>query len=228
MAVRNVDPLLLHPKQREACRGLANALGRESIPLAVFEGWRSPQRQADLYVQDRVPSWKGAKGRHVTRSRPWVGRHSYGLACDYVFFLPGKGWTWKEPEKGMWDRFDKLARENGLESLEFERPHVQLAGIKLSDLRAGIYPAGGDTTWANNMRAAIAAWGPEPVLATVEGVAFDWPRAPKSPTIGLPPVQEKAPTPDLYIHEPDRSWAVPDSYVYDEETAAMCLVSPVA
>jgi hypothetical protein len=52
----------------------------------------------------------------------------------------------------------------GLESLSFERPHLQWAKARLADLQSGIYPAGGDATWqaAVGQRPPLAPLAPKP------------------------------------------------------------------
>jgi peptidoglycan L-alanyl-D-glutamate endopeptidase CwlK len=211
---------------RDARRALAADLSAAGIPLQPFEGWRPAQRQADLYIQDRVPSWKGNPNVHVTFSRPWIGRHVYGLADDWVYLVNGN-WTWTEPEKGMWDEFDKRAEAVGLESVKFERPHVQLAGIKLSDLLAGKYPDGGDSSWANNLAHEVNTWGRSPKIVVVEGVEFKWMGAPPVPATNVmaPPVPAAVPTTDPHVLSPGRAWEVPPDYLFDEEQA-MCVAVP--
>ena len=202
----NRDPLLLHPTMRAAVRELAQLLAEADIPLRLYEGWRGPDRQAELYLQGRAPG-HGTPGVHVTQSMPWIGRHQYGLASDFVFWV--NGWTWVEPEHGMWDEYDKLAPKAGLVSVPFERPHVQLAGVALSDLLLGKYPDGGDLSWRNNFVAAVATWKPR-----TEG-GFTWRSAPP-----LPPDTSHV---DELTAE-GRAWAVPPGYVFDEERG-MCLIS---
>lgn len=211
----NSDLALLHPTMRQGVLSMNSMLAAAKIPLKLYEGWREPARQAELYVKTRVPG-KGKMGPpHVTFSKPWVGRHQYGLAADYVFWVNGK-WTWVEPEKGMWDEFDRLDTSCGLESVKFERPHVQLANIKLSDLVAGRYPDGGDASWSDNLTASIKAWGSKPYHVDIGGVGFDWPSAPPAPVVS-----------DTHTEEPGRVWEVPAGYYYDEERGMCLIASPL-
>ena len=153
---RNVDTSMLHPAFRKALKGLVSDLGSADIPLFVFEAFRTPTRQAFLYAQGRT-----RPGPIVTYAQPWYSYHQYGLAVDMVFGGPGK-WTWDEPKKGMWKKFHELAKNNGLMPLDFETPHVQLAGTSSNALSEGKYPDGGDENWAETLASMIAAWSGHP------------------------------------------------------------------
>lgn len=153
---RNTDLSILHPVVRTAVTAVLEELQQHSIPLFVFEAFRSPERQAFLYDQGR-----GSPGRIVTYADAWRSYHQYGLAVDFVFGGPGK-WTWKEPKKGMWNKLHEIGAKHGLMRLEFETPHLQLAGTSSNALLKGVYPSGGDKAWSSNLRAAIAAWQAEP------------------------------------------------------------------
>jgi peptidoglycan LD-endopeptidase CwlK len=123
---------LLHPEFAGRLAQLLGALGTEQIPLAVFETARSPMRQEQLYARGRDPM--GADyGRTVTRARAYESAHQWGLAADLVFLIHGQ-WTWDEPGQGQWARMGVLAHQAGLETLSFERPHVQVAGFVGKDL----------------------------------------------------------------------------------------------
>jgi peptidoglycan L-alanyl-D-glutamate endopeptidase CwlK len=153
---RNTNSKLLHPRFRAALSELEKDLTAAEIPLFVFEGVRTPVRQAYLYAQGRT-----SPGSIVTYARPWSSYHQYGLAVDMVFGGPGK-WTWVEPKKGMWKKFHDLARKRGLAPLDFETPHIQIVGTSSNALSQGKYPEGGDESWAETLASMIAAWGGEP------------------------------------------------------------------
>ena len=144
----NSDPALLHPKLREAVATLLSQLNHEGHAFALFEGYRSPERQEWLWSQGRT-----RPGNIVTHAQPWASMHQYGLAADLVLRVGGE-WSWAS-DPGWW-RLDKLAAERGLETLTFERPHVQLAGLKLARLEEGDWPDGGDATWLNNLHSHYA------------------------------------------------------------------------
>ncbi len=151
---RNADVTLLHPAFRTAVVDVQNKLNAEGIPFKVFEAFRYPERQADLFAQGRT-----RPGAIVTKAGPWLSYHQYGLGVDFVLYENGS-WSWDTAgAKGKWwARMQELGRQKGLEALSFELPHLQLAGLKIERLLAGDYPPGGDDTWAENLDAAIRGW----------------------------------------------------------------------
>ena len=166
LLTRTADPALLHPAFRSALQDhLLPKLAQEGIPLALFEGFRNPERQADLYCHGRVAGI-GSLGHYVTWDIAWTSHHQYGLAADLVFFLGGK-WTWDEPKPGMWKRYQEIATSYGLLAVKdktgriLEWPHCQLAWPTVK-LRAGEYPPGGDQTWSENFNVAVMRWGDQP------------------------------------------------------------------
>jgi len=118
------DMTLLRKPFREQVEALLGMLAKENIPLAVYETVRSPLRQSLLYAVGRVET-EPHFGRTITRARPYESAHQFGLAVDLVFRINGK-WTWEEPEWGLWDRMQELAKAAELETLSFEKPHVQI------------------------------------------------------------------------------------------------------
>jgi peptidoglycan L-alanyl-D-glutamate endopeptidase CwlK len=162
---RNVDLALLHPTVRGAVEAVLAQLAAESIPLFVFEAFRSPVRQQHLFAQGRTDP-----GNIVTHQDAWGSYHQYGLAVDLVFNGPGK-WSWEEPSRGMWDRMHAIAADHGLERLGFETPHIQIVNTSSANLRTGRYPAGGDEVWAENLAGAIAAWNGTPPAPPMPAIA---------------------------------------------------------
>lgn len=154
--VRSTDLNFLHPVFREKLQAVLKDLAAAKIPLFVFEAFRGPERQAYLYAQGRT-----RKGPIVTYARPWRSFHQYGLAVDLVFGGPGK-WTWNEPRRGAWEKMHKIGHAHGLMPLDFETPHLQLAGYTSEALYAGAYPPGGDPAWTDNLNAVIARWKDTP------------------------------------------------------------------
>ena len=153
--MRLTSTILLHPSFRERIAHVYKSLEDESIPLALYEGVRTPWRQAELYARGRTTGG----GKIVTRAKAWQSFHQYGLAVDFVFEAPDGGWTWDEPVSGMWDRYHEIARAAGLEPLSSERPHVQLPW-SIADLRAGRLPPGGeDTEWERWIADQAERWG---------------------------------------------------------------------
>lgn len=158
MASRDAEWNHIHPMVRAKVKTLVERLAAENIPFQVFEGFRSPERQRQLFAQGRT-----APGAIVTRAKPWQSYHQYGLAADLVLRVDGQ-WSWDDagPRAAWWRRMLDLAHELGLESLSWEKPHVQLPGLTLSGLQQGNYPVEGDETWAENLGTAILAWDGTP------------------------------------------------------------------
>lgn len=137
----------LHPQMRVAAEAVVDELRRAGVPFRLFESYRSPERQAKLY----------AKYPRVTKARPWYSMHQYGCACDFVINADGvKPWSTKTDEHKRWW---KLLHEAGdryeLRHLSWEKPHMQMANVEISELRDGVYPAGGDDPWVWNLRQAM-------------------------------------------------------------------------
>lgn len=152
------DLSLLHPLLREPLGEVIRQLAIESIPFRPFEAYRTPARQAYLYAQGRT-----RPGSIVTKSQPWSSLHQYGLGVDMVLWVDEK-WSWDDhgPLQDWWDRLYELAHQFGLDPLSFEKPHLQVHGITLSDLRVGSFPGGGDDSWWNNLKSNIASWRTTP------------------------------------------------------------------
>src|SRR4051812_27970441 len=140
---RDTDRSHLHPLLRSRLVDLDARVGDAGLHLMLYEGARSPFRQAELYARGRT---EGERGKTVTRARAWESFHQFGLAGDYVFRDADGRWSGEEPRPGAWAMFAKLAAASGLRTLSFERPHVELP-VSLHDLQAGRFPAGGDDLW---------------------------------------------------------------------------------
>jgi peptidoglycan LD-endopeptidase CwlK len=151
---RNNDLNLLHPVIREAVKHVINVLNNEGIPFEVFEAFRSPERQKYLYSQGRL-----APGNIVTYAQAWRSYHQYGLAVDLVLKINNQ-WSWddKGEKKVWWKRMHQVGQEHGLQCLDFETPHMQIAGTNIDALFHGRYPENGDENWAENLESAILSW----------------------------------------------------------------------
>lgn len=154
---READPLHLHPAFRRPALALEAELSAAGIPLRLYEGARSPFRQAELFAIGRAAGC-GEYGKTKTRSLAWESYHQFAVAADFVFLVNGK-WTWEEPRKGMWAEFQARATKVGLRFLSFEKPHVELT-ISLSALQRGVFPDdGGDSSWRDWMEGQVEIWG---------------------------------------------------------------------
>ncbi len=144
----------LHPDFRRKVMELQKRLITENIPMKLFEGFRSPQRQCHLYSKGRT-----GPGNIVTQAAPWWSAHQYGLAADFVRFENGS-WNWNNEttqQRKDWERYHEIAQEIGLETIAWEIHHVQIPGISVASLASGNIPAG-DESWAENMIKFINAY----------------------------------------------------------------------
>ncbi len=153
----------LAPSFRGRVQRLLERLASEELPFRMFEAFRTPVRQDWLYQQGRT-----RPGSVVTKARAWESYHQYGLAADFVLWLDGR-WSWDAAGEraSWWKRLHKLGRALELEPVSFEMPHLQQAGLKLADLKAGRLPETGDESWWDTLEAAAAGWTgtpPSPVL----------------------------------------------------------------
>jgi peptidoglycan L-alanyl-D-glutamate endopeptidase CwlK len=167
-SMRRGDLVALHPIMREAVAELLKNFQSEELPFRVYEAFRSPVRQAWLYDQGRTPARPGAV---VTYAQAWDSYHQYGLAVDFVLWLNG-AWSWNSLgiNVGRWERLQALGKKVGLETLKFETPHLQVAGMLIEDLRKGKFPGDGDDSWRNNLEGAIISWSgtpPSPSIASL-------------------------------------------------------------
>lgn len=151
---RNTDLTLLHPLFREAIMNVLNAFKTENLPFEVFEAYRWPERQHYLYSQGRTIA-----GNIVTYVDAWKSYHQYGLAVDFVLKINNQ-WSWDTSgeKKVWWQRMHEIGKSFGLEKLDFEAPHLQLAGTSMTAIYGGAYPPNGDESWAENFESAIISW----------------------------------------------------------------------
>ena len=96
--VREMD--MLYPPFRVRVELLLKDARAAGLPAAVFETFRSAERQASLF----------RLGRTKLRSN---GMHHYGVACDVVF-LDGDGhFTWNAAS-GLWEQLGAAGKKHGL------------------------------------------------------------------------------------------------------------------
>lgn len=85
MAKRLFNPDLLYPPfARRVQKGIIAAKSA-GIPIEIFETYRTPFRQQELYEQGRTKP-----GRIVTKAQAGYSWHNYGLAIDVVMKVDGK------------------------------------------------------------------------------------------------------------------------------------------
>jgi len=113
---------------------------KQGLAVEIFEGYRSFDRQQELYSQGRF----GSKKKIVTNAGPGLSAHNYGLGVDLVFdgdtIKPGIQWSWS----GDYASVGKVINSK-FKSLEWagnwkrfpEYPHVQnLYGYSVHQLKA--------------------------------------------------------------------------------------------
>lgn len=119
---RNISVLPLKFQQK-----LSMALAEchdQGYPMAVFEAYRSPERQDLLYGQGRT-----APGPRITRARAWESWHQYYLACDIAYKI-GDHWSWE----GDFDKPLMLFQDYGFELISDEHSHIQItAGLDVHE-----------------------------------------------------------------------------------------------
>lgn len=97
------------------------------LNVEIFEGWRSPERQAELYSQGRTKP-----GKIVTKASPFFSLHNFGLAIDVVFYQNGK-WLWD----GAYDKVAAIFKKHGFDDPpSFELSHFQISrGFSATEIR---------------------------------------------------------------------------------------------
>lgn len=107
----NRDINLLAPIVQDKLSKALAELHDVKIPIELFEGFRTPERQENLY-------WSKPP---ITKARAWQSFHQYGLACDLAFQVDGK-WSWS----GDWNGVTDVMKDYGFETITWERPHFQI------------------------------------------------------------------------------------------------------
>jgi len=140
MSKQDRDLSKLHPEFRRrlmlAFDRYRRLYGTDDPPF-VTEGYRSPERQTELYAIGRTKP-----GRKVTNARAGESIHQYGLAADIAFTYS----LYSDLEKFI--NFGRIAEGVGLISGAFwtggftDNPHIQ-ADITAHDAKEGKEPRWG-------------------------------------------------------------------------------------
>jgi peptidoglycan L-alanyl-D-glutamate endopeptidase CwlK len=112
-----VDLTKLQVDFRVKVEALLPVLAQYQLQMFLTEGFRSSERQDELYAQGRTKP-----GRVVTQAKGGQSPHNHGLAVDFAFV---KG------AKQDWKKFGHCVRLVGLEwggdwNTFKDRPHVQM------------------------------------------------------------------------------------------------------
>jgi peptidoglycan hydrolase-like protein with peptidoglycan-binding domain len=131
----------LHPTLQAAARALLAEAQRRGLAVLIFEGMRDIARQDALYAQGRT-----APGKVVTWVKGGGSYHNYGLAIDVVF--QGSA-PWGEQHD--WNALGACGEAAGLEWggrwAKADRPHFQLRGFKIAELKAWHRDGGLEGVW---------------------------------------------------------------------------------
>lgn len=119
----------LYPPFAEQVQRFLYKVNAAGLGAHVFEGFRSPERELELYARGRV--YKGGKWLviHpelvVTRALPSLSLHAYGAAIDMAFDgnhqKQGVQWNWEDTDSINrfhalpWSRLGQLGEQVGLE-----------------------------------------------------------------------------------------------------------------
>jgi hypothetical protein len=95
--LENVDPVL-----REKVTAMIEEAQRQGLDVSVYEGYRDPARQDDLYKQGK------------TKLQGTDGLNTQGFAADVTFHDSDGKRTWDAP-KSDWERLGKIGKEHGLQ-----------------------------------------------------------------------------------------------------------------
>lgn len=85
-----------------------------------ISGFRSFEEQRQLFEQGRT-----TQGPIVTRAKPGLSMHNYGLASDWAYF-PSGVYTPIDASSPQWSEYIDACEKVGVQCLSWERPHNQL------------------------------------------------------------------------------------------------------
>jgi len=119
----------LRPTTRAKVAAWLDDCQAAGLNIYVYEGHRTPERQAELYAQGITKL-----GQKVTNAGPWQSMHQYKLAVDFV---PLKAHAKAD---GMFEadwannkayaKAHALAAKRGLRKISWETPHLEDAAYR--------------------------------------------------------------------------------------------------
>lgn len=143
----NRDLTLLHPLLARRLLDFLQETARQKLAVFVTEGWRSEERQTWLYASGRT-----RPGAILTYARPGQSYHGLRIhgrrrsaAVDVAVWDEDVPWSksldWSGSDK-EWRIIEAAAKTAGLQTLSFEKAHLQLP-FPLAELADGRHwPAG--------------------------------------------------------------------------------------
>ena len=133
VALTNKKKGRLQPLIQQRADAVVESMALLGHPVRIAEGYRSPERQNELYAQGRT-----TKGNIVTNAKAGESLHQYGVAVDFVFRKEGYN-----ASDELWDTLGVIGKSQGFEWgndwLSFkDKPHFQMTlGYSLKDFQSG-------------------------------------------------------------------------------------------
>jgi len=113
---------------------LCQLLGEDWSPYC---GLRSFEDQFRLYSQGRT-----VKGPIVTKAKPGLSFHNYGLASDWDYF-PSGVYTPLKSDDPRWQEYLDACNEAALRCIDWEKPHNELSTVTQISAIFGAFKLGG-------------------------------------------------------------------------------------
>lgn len=110
---------LLYWPFRQVLEQGVKAANKAGIQIAVFETFRTPQRQDQIYAQGRT-----TPGKIVSNSKAWQSWHQFGVAADIALLNDGR-WSWDFDPKEVSKYFDNKLIIWGGTFKNFDGPHYE-------------------------------------------------------------------------------------------------------
>lgn len=123
----------LQPLVARQADKVVEAMAMLGHPVRIVEGYRTPERQDELYAQGRT-----TPGRVVTNAKGNESAHNFGVAVDFIF----KNGGYNAPEE-LWQTLGSVMKSQGFtwggDWKSFpDKPHGELLlGYSLRDFQAG-------------------------------------------------------------------------------------------
>lgn len=126
-------PSKLLPLVERKANEIIKSMGLLGMPVRIVEGFRSIERQNQLYSQGRTTA-----GNIVTNAKGGESFHNYGVAVDFVFRKEGYNAT-----EAQWQTLGRIGEAQGFEwggrwKGFVDKPHFELKlGNSLKDFQSG-------------------------------------------------------------------------------------------
>lgn len=123
----------LLPRVERQANIVVAEMARRGHPVRIVEGYRSKERQDELYAQGRTEP-----GAIVTNARGGESLHNYGVAVDFVFRKEGYN-----ASPGLWQLLGTVGVENGFSwggdwNTFVDKPHFEMTlNYSLYDFQVG-------------------------------------------------------------------------------------------